>query len=159
MELIILAIGRLKGAEQELCSRYLDRIGQIGRGLGISRAAVVELNESRGDSTDLRKQREAAQLLQRLPAGAALQALDEHGRQLTSEQLASLLAATRDRGVAQLAFALGGPDGHGDALLQRADEALSLSRLTLPHGIARAVLAEQLYRALTILAGHPYHRE
>lgn len=159
MDLTILAIGRLKGAEQELCTRYFDRIGQIGRGLGIARATTVELAEARDASAPLRKEREAALLLHRLPAGASLQALDEHGRLLTSEQLAALLAATRDRGVAHLAFALGGPDGHGESLLQRAEGSLSLSRLTMPHGLARAVLAEQLYRALTILAGHPYHRD
>lgn len=159
MDLSILAIGRLKGAERELCERYLERINMIGRPLGIGRAGLVEFAEARDGNVGARKEREAALLLQKLPAGAQLQALDERGRQLTSEQLAEFLKSERDRGVTHLVFALGGPDGHGAELLGRAAGLLSLSRLTLPHGLARALLSEQLYRSLTIIANHPYHRE
>jgi 23S rRNA (pseudouridine1915-N3)-methyltransferase len=158
MELSIYAIGRLKGAEQELCDRYLERINQIGRGLGVTRAVVLDFAEARDATAVLRKEREAALLCGRLPAGAHLQALDERGRQLTSEQFAKFILSVRDSGAGQLVFALGGADGHGEALLARAAGRLSLSAATLPHGLARVVLAEQLYRALTIIAGHPYHR-
>jgi len=85
-------------------------------------------------------------------------ALDEHGRSLSSEAFAQWIAERRDGGAKTLAFLIGGPDGHSTEALKPATLKLSLGTMTLPHGLARVVLAEQLYRAATILAGHPYHR-
>jgi 23S rRNA (pseudouridine1915-N3)-methyltransferase len=84
--------------------------------------------------------------------------LDATGRALSSEAFARFLAESRDGGAKEMAFLIGGPDGHGPAVLDAATLKLSLGPMTLPHGLARIVLAEQLYRASTILAGHPYHR-
>ena len=103
--------------------------------------------------------REAELILAALPAGARLVALDEHGANWSSRELAERLAAWRDQGTATLAFAIGGAEGLGRAVIQRADAILSLGAMTWPHLLVRGMLLEQLYRAQQILAGHPYHRD
>jgi 23S rRNA (pseudouridine1915-N3)-methyltransferase len=159
MRLIIAAIGRLKdGPDRELADRYLKRLEQAGRALRFTPVDVIELPEARGDNVDTRKADEASRLIAKLAGVEYVVAMDEHGRSLRSETFAELLAKKRDAGTSSLAFVIGGPDGHGPALLARADYKLTLSPMTLPHGLARIVLAEQLYRATTILSGHPYHR-
>ena len=105
------------------------------------------------------KAREATLILEALPARARLIALDERGAMWSSRGLADRLAAWRDQGVAELAFAIGGADGLGAEVLDRADTILSLGPMTWPHLLVRSLLLEQLYRAQQILAGHPYHRE
>ena len=105
------------------------------------------------------KAREAQLIIEALPAGARLVALDEHGALWSSRALSERLAGWRDQGVAELAFAIGGADGLGAAVLGRADATLSLGRMTWPHLLVRGMLLEQLYRTQQILAGHPYHRE
>jgi 23S rRNA (pseudouridine1915-N3)-methyltransferase len=119
----------------------------------------IEISESARRSVDERRNEEASELLNRLPNGALLIALDEKGSQLDSSAFAKRLAKYRDEGMRDIAFAIGGADGHGPALLSAASMRLALGPLTLPHGLARIVLTEQLYRAATILAGHPYHRD
>jgi 23S rRNA (pseudouridine1915-N3)-methyltransferase len=104
------------------------------------------------------KEAEGKRLLASVPAGATLIALDERGKALATRQLSKLMADWMRDGT-QPAFAIGGADGLADAVKDRARMKISLSALTLPHALARVVLAEQLYRAWTILAGHPYHRE
>ncbi len=159
MRVSLLAIGRLKDtAERGLADRYIGRFDHLGRGLGLGPVEEVELGESRKDSTAGRRADEADAMLARVPDGARVVALDAGGKQLSSEDFAALMGNWRDAGVARTCFMIGGPDGHGEAALRAADLALSLGRMTLPHGLARIVLAEQLYRAATILAGHPYHR-
>ena len=159
MRLIIAAIGRLKdGPDRELADRYLKRLEQAGRALHFAPIDVIELPEARGAHVDARRVDEAGRLLGKLGDVDYVVALDEHGRSATSPDFAALLARQRDGGVRSLAFVIGGPDGHGSALLARANFQLTLSPMTLPHGLARIVLAEQLYRATTILSGHPYHR-
>ena len=159
MRLVIAAIGRLKdGPDRELADRYLKRLEQAGRGVRFTPIEVIELPEARGDNVDVRKADEASRLIAKLAGAEYVVAMDEHGRSLTSPAFAELLAKQRDAGTGSLAFVIGGPDGHGAALLARADAKLTLSPMTLPHGLARIVLAEQLYRATTILSGHPYHR-
>ncbi len=158
MILSIAAIGKLKGPERELYRRYADRVTQAGRSMKMGPLTTLEFTESRKDTTTQRRAGEAEALLGRIPDTAMLVVLDEKGGALTSEELAGFLRKQRDTGTAALVFALGGPDGHGDALRQRAARTVSLGAMTLPHGLARVVLAEQLYRAMTILAGHPYHR-
>jgi 23S rRNA (pseudouridine1915-N3)-methyltransferase len=101
---------------------------------------------------------EGEKLLRHVPEGAHVIALDVTGRARSSEDLAKHLSALRDRSVGDVAFLIGGPDGLAPHLRDKAKEKLSLGALTWPHLLARAMLAEQLYRAMTILSGHPYHR-
>ncbi len=158
MRLIVAAVGRLKDAERELCERYAKRFDASGRTLGLGPLSISELSESRAASAELRKADEAARLSKAAAAATARVVLDESGKALSSETFAKWLAQTRDGGCKGLAFLIGGPDGHGPDAVQGAVLKLSLGAMTLPHGIARAVLIEQLYRATTILSGHPYHR-
>lgn len=120
---------------------------------------LVELEEKRRLPAAELKQREAQLILAAVPLGARLVALDERGSAWTSRQLADRLAGWRDAGTAALAFAIGGADGLGQAVIDRADAVLSLGPMTWPHLLARSLLLEQLYRAQQILVGHPYHRE
>jgi len=159
MRISVIAVGRLKdSAERGLADRYIDRFEKLGRQIGLGALDEVELGESRAQTAAARRDDEAAAMLGRVPARARIVVLDAGGKQLTSEDFAALLASWRDEGVPAAAFLIGGPDGHGRTLAGAADMALSLGRMTLPHGLARVVVAEQLYRAATILTGHPYHR-
>jgi 23S rRNA (pseudouridine1915-N3)-methyltransferase len=159
MRILLAAAGRLKEPEERaIVERYAKRFDQTGRALGLGPLEIVELPESRAASALARKDDEAQRLL-KAAAGAAFKiALDAGGKELSSEAFAKMLARHRDGGEKQAALLIGGPDGHGESALAAAQLRLSLGHLTLPHGLARAVIAEQLYRAATILAGHPYHR-
>jgi 23S rRNA (pseudouridine1915-N3)-methyltransferase len=121
--------------------------------------AIVELEVRQRLPARALKAREAALILEALPARARLIALDERGAMWSSRGLADRLAAWRDQGMAELAFAIGGADGLGPEVLDRADAILSLGPMTWPHLLVRSLLLEQLYRAQQILAGHPYHRK
>jgi 23S rRNA (pseudouridine1915-N3)-methyltransferase len=121
--------------------------------------SLVEVEEKRRLTGAELKQREAALILAALPADARLVALDERGATWTSRQFADRLAGWRDGGAGVLAFAIGGADGLGQAVIERADAVLSLGQMTWPHLLARSLLLEQLYRTQQILAGHPYHRD
>jgi len=121
--------------------------------------AIVELDEKRPLPVAELKRREAALILGALPAGARIAALDGKGAEWTSGAFADRIAGWRDAGAPALAFAIGGADGLGDAVIARADAVLSLGAMTWPHLLARVMLLEQLYRARQILVGHPYHRE
>lgn len=159
MRVSIYAVGRMKaGPERELVDRYFDRFSKSGSALGFEFTGVNEIPESRAQSSDLRKREEAGRLYDALNAGAALILLDERGKSLTSETFADRLGQIRDQGKKQLIVAIGGPDGHDPELRKRADLVLALGTLTWPHQIARILVAEQLYRAATIMSGHPYHR-
>ena len=120
---------------------------------------IIELEEKRPLPPAALKQREAELILAARPAGARLVALDQNGAAWTSRDFADRLAMWRDGGTAALAFAIGGAEGLGAAVLDRADAVLSLGAMTWPHLLVRTMLLEQLYRAQHILAGHPYHRE
>jgi len=158
LRLAILAVGRLKsGPERDLVERYRRRIAGIGRSLGAAGLDVIELPESRARREDDRRAEEAAALLER--AGpATLVVFDERGQSPTSESFAQQIRAWRDEGRPALACVIGGPDGLDQTVRRRADLVVSFGMLTLPHQIVRVLVAEQLYRALTIVAGHPYHR-
>jgi 23S rRNA (pseudouridine1915-N3)-methyltransferase len=136
---------------QELQALYAGRI--------TTPLTIVELEERRRLPTPALKVREAELILGALPPGACLIALDERGAAWSSRTLADRIAAWRDRGVPELAFAIGGADGLGSAVLDKAHATLSLGSMTWPHLLVRGMLLEQLYRAQQILAGHPYHRE
>jgi 23S rRNA (pseudouridine1915-N3)-methyltransferase len=151
----ICAVGRLRGGpERTLIDDYLGRFGKTGRALGLGPAAELEVEDRKGGGMAA----EAALLRRALPSGAAVCALDERGREMTSPEFAALLAGWRDAGRQDAAFVIGGADGLDPALREGADAVLSLGRMVWPHMLVRVMLAEQLYRAATILAGGPYHR-
>jgi 23S rRNA (pseudouridine1915-N3)-methyltransferase len=120
---------------------------------------IVDLEEKRRLPPAELKAREGELILAASPTGARLVALDQGGREWSSRDLAEQLRKWRDAGLADLAFAIGGAEGLGPAVIDRADAVLSLGAMTWPHLLARCMLLEQLYRAQQILAGHPYHRE
>lgn len=158
MKITIAAIGRLKrGPERDIAERLLGRATIAGRKAGLAFASR-ELPEGRADSVRARKDQEAAALLAMVPERAVLVALDEGGETIDSRTFAAKIAEWRDRGVTDMVFAIGGPDGHGNALLERSHIRLAFGAMTWPHQVVRIMLAEQLYRAITILLGHPYHR-
>ena len=159
MKIQLICIGRLKEeAERTIVERYLQRFDQLARPLGFGASSVTELSESRAATALERKSAEAAELRKKSAPGSRVIALDERGKLLPSADFAALLGQWRDDGVRNCALLIGGPDGLDPDIAAQAALSLSLGRITLPHGLARAVLAEQLYRAATILAGHPYHR-
>ena len=148
-----------QGPERELVVRYLDRAIAAGKTLGLTGFAVSELAESRASSPAARKSDEARAIRSAVPDGGITLALDEHGKTFGSEDFAHRLARWRDDGKSSVSFLIGGADGLDSELLRGADLTLSFSPLTWPHQLVRIMLAEQLYRATTILSGHPYHRE
>jgi 23S rRNA (pseudouridine1915-N3)-methyltransferase len=160
MRISIVAIGRMKqGPGRELMLRYVELAVGSGRGLGLSGFDVTEIAESRAATPQKRKSDEAAAITAALGSADVVIALDEHGKTMGSEDFAKRIGRWRDDGKASLAFVIGGPDGLDPDFVKRATLSLSFSPLTWPHQLVRVMLAEQLYRATTILAGHPYHRE
>jgi 23S rRNA (pseudouridine1915-N3)-methyltransferase len=159
MRLLILAVGKLKTApEQQLARDYLQRAAKLGRKLGIASIELSEVPESTAATASLRQSDEARRLLAHLPSKAFLVSLDRTGREFSSEGFATELQLMLDRGTAHVIFLVGGPDGHGDAIAGRAELKLSLGKMTWPHRLVRPMLAEQIYRSVTILINHPYHR-
>jgi 23S rRNA (pseudouridine1915-N3)-methyltransferase len=159
MRILVAAAGKIKdGEESGMIARYSKRFDQTGRPLGLGPLSIVELPESRAATVESRKGEEAERLLRAAAAAGLKIALHEGGHQYQSKEFAKLLSNHASGGVKTCAFLIGGPDGHGETLLKAVDVTLSLGPMTLPHGLARVVLIEQLYRAATILAGHPYHR-
>ena len=159
MRLLIAAVGRLKqGPERDLFRHYLGRTEMVGRKLGLVPVTVVEVPESRGPTPAARTAAEAMVMLGKVPPSYKLVCLDREAEQLGSAEFAKAISGFRDKGAPGLAFLVGGAEGLAPEVLVRADLKLSLGPMTLPHGLARIVLGEQLYRAATLLAGHPYHR-
>lgn len=159
MRVTLFAIGRLKaGPERDLSGRYIDRFAKAGGALGLDFARTIEIAESRAPTAEMRKREEAAALERSLPEGAALILFDERGNTPDSPAFAELIAGLRDQGHRDLMLAIGGADGLDPALHARAQAVISFGRMTWPHQLARIMAAEQLYRAVTILSRHPYHR-
>jgi 23S rRNA (pseudouridine1915-N3)-methyltransferase len=157
MRVTLCVVGRARtGPEKDFVEDYLSRFVRTGRTLGLGPVEVVEVEDRKGGGSEA----EAALLARAIPEGAWVCVMDERGRQLTSPQFAAQLAEWRDAGrTGGLALVIGGADGVALGLRARADFALSFGAMVWPHMFARAMLAEQLYRAATILAGSPYHRE
>ena len=152
MKFAIVAVGRWKsGPEKALFEHFTARLKP--------KPTLIEVEERKKLAPAEMKRREAELLLAGVPAGANIVALDGGGKALSSLGLAETIGTWRDEGVREIAFLIGGADGHGDAVLAKAELALSFGPQTWPHLMVRAMLAEQLYRATSILAGHPYHRE
>ena len=159
MRISLFAVGRLKsGPERELAERYLDRFAKAGPAVGLDYGKLTEINGSRAGNAETRKREEAAHLEKSIADGAQLILLDERGKALDSEAFASLIGQYRDQGKRDLTVAIGGADGLDPALYQKADAVICLGKMTWPHQLVRILIAEQLYRAVTILSGHPYHR-
>ena len=152
MKSTLVAVGRVRDPNYKaLCSEYSARIQRF------CRFQTKEVKEGRGLENDRAKEVEAPGLLKQLPSGVWAVALDEHGRQMTSVEMAEWLQKIQDRGVRELAFVVGGAWGLDSRIKTRCNESLRLSNMTLPHELARVVLLEQYYRAWTILRGLPYH--
>lgn len=155
MRVTICAVGRLRaGPEKTLIDDYLTRFGRTGRTLALGPATITEIDERKGGGM----QGEADLLRRTVPDGALICTMDERGRTLTSPDFAGRLAGWRDDGHRDLAFVIGGADGLDPALRAEADFSMSLGKMVWPHMLVRVMLAEQLYRASSILAGAPYHR-
>ena len=159
MRLVVAAVGRLKrGPERDLAERYGERAAKAGRALGIRGVKISEIDESRARRTGDRLAEEAKALTAAVPPQAAVVALDERGDTVASEAFAQRIGRWRDQGRPHLVILIGGPDGLEPELLARADLRLAFGHMTWPHQLVRIMAFEQLYRAIAILSGHPYHR-
>jgi 23S rRNA (pseudouridine1915-N3)-methyltransferase len=156
LRILIAAVGRLRDApEAALTADYVQRAAQSGRQIGFKAVELIEV-ESKPPS-DMRA--EGASLFRATPDDSRKILLDERGAEWTSRQLAEKLARWRDDGQACTTFWIGGADGTSQSIKDNADEKLAFGRQTWPHKLVRVMLAEQVYRALTILCGTPYHRD
>ena len=155
MRLHVCAVGRLRaGPERVLTDDYYERFDRTGRPFGLGPVAEHEVEDKRGGGMAA----EAEVLARAVPVGAVLVTLDERGRVMSSPEFAGMLAKWRDGGRQDVAFVIGGADGIDPALRARAEASVSFGAMVWPHMLVRVMLAEQLYRAATILAGGPYHR-
>ncbi|KDA04483.1 23S rRNA (pseudouridine(1915)-N(3))-methyltransferase RlmH [Hyphomonas oceanitis] len=153
MRLTLLSVGRLKsGAERDLFDEYVKRALPIARSLGFRGIEEIEVASGGGLDT------EAERILAKIPAGANVIRLDEFGRNVTSQDFASQLGRLRDQGVPDLVFLIGGAEGYGDAVRRAVPDIMAFGAQTWPHRLVKAMLAEQVYRAMSILAGMPYHK-
>ncbi|MCR6658919.1 MAG: 23S rRNA (pseudouridine(1915)-N(3))-methyltransferase RlmH [Asticcacaulis sp.] len=163
MKLTLCAVGKLGATvENTLVKDYLNRASLTGRGLGISPVDLLEVEAKKGAkaaTSALLKAQEMEAVKAALSDGGILIACDEHGEQLTSRQIAQRLNIYKDRGERRVTFLIGGADGLDPALLKSSAFSLAFGPQTWPHALVRVMLAEQMYRATTILAGLPYHRD
>jgi 23S rRNA (pseudouridine1915-N3)-methyltransferase len=159
VRLLLIGIGRLKaGPERELFDRYFKRLGELARNSGIAGVELREIDEGRARRPEDRQAEESRLILASLPRVARLVLLDERGVALSSPQWAAEIGKARDGGAASYALVIGGPDGFDPALREKAQTIVSFGAMTWPHQLVRVMAAEQLYRSLSILVGHPYHR-
>ena len=159
MRIIVAAVGRLKhGPETELSERYRKRAAQTGRQLGLRDIEIIEIRESRAAEAGKRALEESIALANVIPENATVVLLDSLGENLDSAGLAARLGKWRAEGRPATVFAIGGADGLAPSLREKAELRISFGLATWPHQLVRVMLLEQIYRAMTILAGHPYHR-
>jgi 23S rRNA (pseudouridine1915-N3)-methyltransferase len=159
MRVHVLGIGKLKaGPEKTLADEYRTRLEGLGRKAGITRLTVTDFAESQGQTAGQRQTEEAKLLSGALAPKAFTLALDERGKPFTSEGFSQLLQRHLDQGTQDLAFLIGGPDGHSAETRKTAGQLISISEMTWPHRLVRIMLLEQIYRAVTIMVNHPYHR-
>jgi len=155
LRIAIAAVGRLgRAPEAALAEDYVRRATAAGRVLGLGPVEILEVEARKPGKTA-----EAEALLGVLQTGDEVVACDEHGEAASSRDFAALIGRIRDGGARRLAFLVGGADGLGEAALGRAGRRLAFGPQTWPHALVRAMLAEQVYRAVTILGGSPYHRD
>jgi len=159
MRLSIAAIGRLRGGpEFEMINDYAARIRAAGRSLGVASFEIREMEAPKGLTGAKRQERESALLAQSAGPSARRVMLDERGKTLSSEAFARQIERWRDEGAGEIVFFIGGADGHDQAFAESADLVVAFGKATFPHLLVRVMLVEQIYRAMTILSGHPYHR-
>jgi 23S rRNA (pseudouridine1915-N3)-methyltransferase len=159
LRLLLIGVGRLKaGPERELFERYFKRLVDLARTSGVAGVDLREIEEGRARRPEDRRAEESRLILASLPKGARLALLDERGAALSSAQWAGEIGKARDNAAPAYALAIGGPDGFDPSLRSQAQSVLSFGAMTWPHQLVRVMAAEQLYRSLSILAGHPYHR-
>ena len=159
MRLMLVCVGKLKaGPERLLFDRYLKRLKDNARSAGLAGVDVREIGESRARRPEERRAEEGAAILAAVPKGGALVLLDERGRSAGSEEWSADIGRARDASIPVYAVAIGGPDGLDASLGAAARRIVSFGSMTWPHQLVRVMAGEQLYRAMTILAGHPYHR-
>lgn len=152
MNIIIIAVGRIKNCpENEIINTYIKRCPW--------NIKIIEVEEKRPLKGAQRMEREGDLLLNAVPDGSTIIALDERGKQMRSTDLAKKIEAWQDQGISNLVFLIGGADGFAEKVKSRANGLISLGTMTWPHMMVRAMLSEQLYRASTILSGHPYHKD
>jgi 23S rRNA (pseudouridine1915-N3)-methyltransferase len=156
---LVAAVGRLKdGPERELAAAYRKRAAAVGRAFGWRDIEIIEVRESRARELERRRTEESIAIATVIPDGATIVILDERGQSLDSAGFAKLLAEWRAQDAPAVTFIIGGADGLAASLRQRAKLTLAFGTATWPHQLVRVMLLEQIYRAGTILAGHPYHR-
>jgi 23S rRNA (pseudouridine1915-N3)-methyltransferase len=159
MRIVVAAVGRLKqGPETELSERYRKRAAQTGRSIGLRDVEIIEIRESRADDPGKRMLEESIALANIIPQGAAVVLLDGGGDNLDSTTLAAHISQWRGDDRPAIVFVIGGADGLSPSLRDKATLRLAFGATTWPHQLVRIMLLEQLYRATTILTGHPYHR-
>ncbi|MCC6887464.1 MAG: 23S rRNA (pseudouridine(1915)-N(3))-methyltransferase RlmH [Hyphomicrobiales bacterium] len=159
MRLLLVAVGRLKtGPERELAERYRERAAQAGRSAGITGLEVVEIRDSRADNPQRRMLEESIAIANLIPERAVVVLLDERGESMSSASFAGRLQGWRTENKPAVMFVIGGADGLAPALRDKSSLALAFGPATWPHQLVRVMLLEQIYRAVTILSGHPYHR-
>jgi 23S rRNA (pseudouridine1915-N3)-methyltransferase len=160
MRIMVAAVGRLKpGPDRELAERYRDRAMKAGRTLGLRGPDILEVRESRARDAERRIAEETAAVAGTLPDGAVRVALDSRGQNASSDVFAQRIRGWRDAGSGAVSFIIGGADGLAASLLDEADMIVAFGSATWPHQLVRIMLMEQIYRATTILSGHPYHRD
>lgn len=159
MRVIVIAVGRLKqGAERELAEAYRKRAQATGRPLGLREIEIVEVRESRAQDAERRRVQELIAIANVIPERAITVVLDGHGKSLDSAAFAALLREWRAEDRSAVCFVIGGADGLAASLYEQAKLRLAFGAATWPHQLVRIMLLEQIYRAGSILAGHPYHR-
>jgi len=159
MRIVVAAVGKLKrGPERDLAERYRERAVKSGRGIGLRSVEVIEISESRARDTQRRMIEESIALATIIPKDAATVLLDPRGETIDSNKFTGRLRGWNDSGR-DVAFVIGGPDGLAPTLSDQAALHLAFGALTWPHQLVRILLLEQIYRATTILTGHPYHRD
>ena len=159
MKLVLAAVGRLKaGPERELFDRYSKRASALASAAGLTSVTFREIDEGKPRDLDERRAAECRALTEIAGKGAWICALDERGAAITSAAWAQEIARARDAGQGTYAVAIGGPDGFDPEFRRAARTSVAFGALTWPHQLVRVLAAEQIYRCLTILTGHPYHR-
>jgi 23S rRNA (pseudouridine1915-N3)-methyltransferase len=159
MRVLLAAVGRLKqGPERDLAETYRKRAAAVGRSFGLRDVEIIEIRESRARDAERRRTEESIAIANIIPDRAIIAILDEAGENLDSAKFAALLREWRAEDRPAICFIIGGADGLATSLRTRAKLSLAFGAATWPHQLVRIMLLEQLYRAATILAGHPYHR-
>ena len=160
MRVGVIAVGKMRrGPEQSLIDDYAKRCIAAGRRLGLTFKETQEVDAPRGLVGDARRERESSLLLKALAEDAHCILLDEKGENLSSDQFAQYVRALQNRGTPAVALVIGGADGHAQSLRRKSNKMVAFGAATWPHMLVRVMVWEQLYRATTIIEGHPYHRQ